>query len=173
MIEAAVPTLQLGQVDLHTSLLFPMRYIAAPVAVAHVIGFQPPRQRMFAARTYQPVGHQRQDATGPVVVGIFFRQQARPATAHIQDLPQTQLLEQVPRHEHGAPGAGFEDLDWSFFSQLLGDLLLIIFPTQQAIEHRQDGLKGIAASEVGDDLLLDTAVLTDRADNPHIFVNGA
>ena len=86
-------------------------------------------------------------------------------------MPKTQLLEQMSGDEHGAPRTGVEYLDRSLFSQFFGQLLLIVIAAEKSVEHRQHGLERIPAAEVGDDLLLDPTVVTDRGDYADIFVS--
>ena len=50
VIERAIPTLQLLQIDAHAPLLFPARNVAAAVPVTSVIAFQPTGQRVFTGR---------------------------------------------------------------------------------------------------------------------------
>src|ERR1700730_10697398 len=60
MIERAIPTLQLNQVDLYPTLILPTRQVAAAGAITDVIGFQPGGQRMFAARIHEPAREQNE-----------------------------------------------------------------------------------------------------------------
>src|SRR5207247_7186636 len=95
MIERAIPTLQLLQVDAHAPLLLPTRNVAAAVAVTNVIAFQPAGQCVFTGWPRQPIGQQSQHAAWPVVDRIFLGQQLRPAATGIENLPQPELVEQM------------------------------------------------------------------------------
>src|SRR5260370_11470271 len=68
-----------------------------------------------------------------------------------------------------APSAGVEDFDRPFASELLGQSLRILFALEKAIEQREDGFQGIASAEVGDDLLLDFAMLAHRTDDTDVL----
>jgi hypothetical protein len=126
-----------------------------------------------AARPREAIGNQGQHATGPVVVGIFVGQQPRPTPARIEDLPQAQLREELPRHAQRSPPARIEDFERSLWGQLLGELPLLIVAPEKAFQQRQDGFQGVAPSQIGDDLLLDASLLADRRDNADVFVNGS
>src|SRR5713101_1670797 len=173
MVQGAVPALQLRQVDLHAPVLFPTRQVAAASAVADIIGLQPLGQGMLARRTHESVGDQHQDATDPIVIRIFARQQLRPTLTGIEQWPQTQLAKEVTRDQHWPPGAGVEDFDGPFASEFLGQLLRLLLAFEKANELGQDGFQGIASAEVGDDLLLDLSVLPHRTDDADILVDGA
>ncbi len=173
MIQRAIPTLQLPQVDLDAALLLPTGYVPATMPVAHVIGLQPRGQTVLAGRPHQAVGDQHQDAADPVVGGVFARPQLGPTPTSIEPLPEAQLVEEVARDEHRSPGTGVEDFDGSLGAELLGQGLRPFLAGEKAIEQRQDGFEGVASPEVGDDLLLDLAVLAHRADDADILVDGA
>src|ERR1022692_1879388 len=116
MVQGAIPALQDGQVDLDAAMPFPFRQVASAVAIADEIGFEPTRQGVFAERAHQTVGNQGQDSAGPIIIGIFVREQAWPAATRVEQRPKSELLEEMPHDEDRPPGAGIENLKGSITS---------------------------------------------------------
>ena len=94
MIERAIPTHQLREGDLDSTVLFPDRLVTASATVADEVGFQPRRQSMFAGGLRQSIGDQHQDATHPVIVRILSRNQLGVVPRLIEQTTQPQFLGQ-------------------------------------------------------------------------------
>ena len=174
MIQRAIPGLQLRRSISHAPLPLPARHIAPSRddRKRNRVSSQAPKACSLPGRVSR-LAINASTRLGQSSSGFSSgnnRGQRRPASKH---LPQAQLREEVPDHEHRSPRAGVQDFDRSLVGQLLGKLFLVIVAAKKAFQQRQDGFQGIAPPEVGDDLLFDASLLPHGSDNADVFVNDA
>jgi hypothetical protein len=118
---------------------------------------------MFAAGMDEAIGQQHK--------GAVTERRPLPGLAEqrIEDVPQPELLKQGADDEHGSPGGGFKDFEVG--SRHFADQRRLA--SEQALQLRQQGGQEILAAEVGNDPLLDLAVLAVGLDDTDIDVDGA
>ena len=92
MIQRAIPTHQLREVDLHTLVLLPDGLVTTSATIANEVGLQPGRQSMFAGRLRDPIGDQHQGAAHPVIMRILPRNRFGTVSRPIEQTTQSQFL---------------------------------------------------------------------------------
>ena len=89
-----------------------------------------------------------------------------PPEVIVEDLPQAELLEQGADHEHRPPGPGLRDE--SPPRRIEGGVA-----AEDAFKFGQQRVEDILAAKVGDDALLDLAVVAVGFDNADVLVDRA
>jgi hypothetical protein len=161
-IKRAIPGIELAVMHLHAATPMPVRHEASALPIANEIGFQPARQTMLAAWTDEPIGNQHESAIGVRDVCLGGAEQT------VKQFPQAQLLEQSADDQERAPGRGIENIDgMGIFTRQRW------LAEQHPLQLRQQGRQQILATEIGDDSLLDLAVLAVRFDDADVLVDRA
>ena len=158
-IQRAIPSVQLLMMHTHPPPPTPTRHKPTPPPIAHEVGLQPVGQAVLALRANQPIGHEHER---PIRVGDVRPRRAQKLVEH---LPQPQLVEQRPHHQHRPPGRRLENLHVVTLPFDLGQ------PLEHAFQLGQQLLEEILASQVGDRPLLDLAVFTVGLDDADVLVD--
>src|SRR5262249_30202911 len=161
LIERAIPGLQLGGMRTNASVLVPLRHESAAFAVTDKVGLQPAGDPVLTGRIDEAIGHEHK---GPVGQRHVFGSPQR----FVEDLPEAELVEQGPYREDRPPSRSIHNLG---IGQLAGVESLV--PSEQALESRQHLDQEVLPTEVGDDALLDLAVLAVGLDDADVLVDGA
>ena len=161
-VQRAIPRAELTMMHLHASLLLPVRHEASPLPIAHEVGLQPTRQAVLAGRPNQAVGQQDERALGKTRPFLGARQK------RVEGGPKPELIEERPHSEHRPPSRGINDLDGiRIFSDRRRRA------EQHALQVGEQSGEDVLASEIGDDALLDLAVVPIGLDDAHVLVDGA
>ena len=144
----------------HPTPLVPPGHKASALSIAEEIRLQPPRQPVLAAGMDQPAGDQHEGSIRPWDHGPLSQKP-------IQQIPQSQLLEQRAHHQQRPPAEGLKDVD-------IAVPLAFHFggAFQDTAQVGQYGGKQIATAQVGDDALLDLAVFAVGLDDAQVFIEG-
>ncbi len=141
--------------------LVPVRDEALSLAIADEVGLEPAGESMLAGGRDQPVGDQDEGT-------VRERNAFGPPERLVEDLPESQLLEQGPDDEDRPPGRGVEELRvWRIAGVGAG------IAAEEFAELGEDRDEEVLASEVGDDALLDLSAFTVGLDDADVFVDGA
>src|SRR5262245_29556945 len=161
-IEGAIPGIQLLMMDLDAAARVPVGPEAPAAAIADEVGLQPAGQTVLAARLNQPIGQQHESpiAKGGPFLGF--------AEQFVEQLPQSQLVEEGADNKHGPPGGGFQDVE---VTDRFADQTWLAL--EQALQLRQQCGQDILAAEVGDRTLFDLAVLAVGLDDANVLIDGA
>ena len=160
-VQGSIPGVELLMMDPHPAALLPVRHETPPLPIADEIGLQPTRQPVLALGSGESIGHQHEGAVG-IRDGLGTPQDL------IEQRPQSQLLEEVTKDQDRTPGGCVEDLDVLFRPPVDRRR-----PFQHAPKLRQHGAEQILAAQIGDDALLDFAVLAVGFDHADVLVDRA
>ena len=161
LVEGAVPGIELTGMDADPAALVPMGDEPSAHSVADEVGLEPAGQAMFTGRGDEPVGDQREGAVGegdalgsPEVL--------------VEDRPEAELVEEGADDEDRPPVGGITDAGCG---RIAG--LEVGIAGEEAAELGEDLDEEVLAAEVGDDPLLDLAVMAIGFDDADVFVDGA
>ena len=141
--------------------LVPVGDKASAFAVADEVGFEPAGEAMLTGGSDEPVGDEHEGAVGE---GDAFGA----SEVLVEDVPETELLEEGADDEDRSPVRGVEDLglcrDAGFEGWLAGE---------EPLEFGEEFADQVLASEIGDNALLDLTVVAVGFDNADVFVDRA
>jgi hypothetical protein len=161
LVEGAVPGVELAGMDANPSALVPMGNEATARAVADEVGFEPAGEPMLTGRRDEPVGDEYEGAVGE-------RNALGVAEVLVEDRPEAELVEQGPDDEDRPPSGGIDHVEVGGIAGVCHGVAI-----EEPSELGEQLDEEILASEVGDDALLDLAVLAVGFDDTDVFVNGA
>ena len=147
--------------DADPSALVPMGDEASALAVADEVGLEPAGEPMLTGRGDEPVGDEHEGAVGE-------RDAFGVPEVLVEDRPEAQLVEQGPDDEDRPPGGGIDDLGYGRIAGVAAGVA-----GEEPPELGEDLDEEVLASEIGDDALLDLAVLAVGFDDADVFVDGA
>ncbi len=116
---------------------------------------------MLTGRGDEAVGDEDEGAVGE-------RDALGSAEMSVEDVPESELVEQGADDQDGPPVGGVADLGYGGVAGFE-----VGVAGEESSELGEDLHEEVLASEVGDDALLDLAVLADRLDDADVFVDGA
>ena len=122
LIERPVPSLELAGMHPHAIALVPVRYEAAPHAIADEVGLQPTGRSMFAGGPDQPIGDEHERP-------VSERYALGSPQASVEDVPKAKLLEEGSVGDYGSPRGGVDYLELG-----RGVFIWLEIATEQALE---------------------------------------
>ena len=161
LIECAIPGVQLPGMHADPPVSVPVGNEASAQAIADEVALEPAGQSMFAGWLDESIGDQDE---GPVSEGNTFGF----AEQGVEDRPESQLVEQGTDDEDWSPVGG---IDYARDGRIDG--LDAGVSSEEPLKLGEDLDEEIFATEIGDDALLDLAVIAIGFDDADVFVDGA